>query len=110
VKLYTDMQPAGYLSPRLDPPHAAMEIFLGVEMPNSPSAAHCLRHLDAALATGDGRFGMSFNVILLDGDRSVVWVAEDDSFVPDAKRGELPTPEFRRLLAEWLAALQAHGL
>jgi hypothetical protein len=110
VKLYAEQNQAGHLIPRLDPPLEALEIFLAVEVPGSRTAQYVLDGLDQALATGDGCFRMAFNVIVLDGDRSVVQVAEDDTFVPDAKRGQLPTPEFRRLLSEWVLALKAHGL
>jgi hypothetical protein len=82
VKLYGDYQPAGSLSPRLDPPHEAMGIFLGVGVPNRP-VGHYLK----VLASDEGRLGISFNVILLNGDRSITHVAEDDSFVPDTKQG-----------------------
>src|SRR4051812_34817136 len=99
------MGPHGYLMPHLEPPHPALETLLVLEVHRSAIGDYLLRGLESALAEGEGRFGTAYNDITLEGDRSVVRIAEDDWVVPDAKRGELPTPEFLRLLSEWVSAL-----
>jgi hypothetical protein len=109
VELTVAMGPHDILRPHLEPPHPALEGLFVCQVHRSPIAEYLLRGIEAALAEGDGRFGTTLNDTIVEGDRVVVRLSEDEYVVPDPLQGELPTAEFLRLLSEWITALKVHG-